>query len=59
MEKEVILVMDFRYDEGARPRRQLICPCITTKSGGGISGTPIVVERWKRSEYDKQQNKDT
>ena len=37
MQKEVILVMDFRYDEGARPRPEKIMPCITTRSnvGGG------------------------
>ena len=61
MEKQIIAIMDFRYDEGVRPRKKMICPCITTKakSGGGISGIPLVVERWKQSESDKQRNKDT
>ena len=34
MEKEVVLVMDFRYDEGVRPRKEFISPCICTHGGG-------------------------
>lgn len=33
--REVILIMDYRYDEGVRPRKELICPCIATKVDGG------------------------
>lgn len=59
MQKEIVLIMDFRYDEGSRPRKEMICPCITVKqSGGGISSVPLVVEKWTQSESDKQQNKD-
>ena len=61
MQKDIICIMDFRYDEGFGPRKQLICPCICTRcsgSGGSLSGTPLVVEKWKQSESNKQQNKD-
>ena len=34
MQKEIILIMDFRYDEGVRPRKELISPCICTQGGG-------------------------
>lgn len=59
MQKEIVLIMDFRYDEGARPRKEMISPCICTHGGGGegLSGTPMVLERWKRSESNKPQNK--
>ena len=57
--KEPILIMDFRYDEGTRPRTDHCCPCIThTQAGkGGVSGQPLVVERWTKSESNRQQNK--
>ena len=61
MQKEIVMIMDFRYDEGVRPRKELICPCITTRYEGGgssLSGCPLVVERWIKSESDKLQNKD-
>lgn len=63
MQKEIVLVMDYRYDEGVRPRKDMICPCLTTRvnRGGGISipsSTPMIVERWKKSESNKQQSKD-
>jgi len=47
MNKE-IEVCDFRYDEGLRSRvdKQII-PCITCHSGGGYSGTPMVMEKEK------------
>lgn len=35
MQKEIVLVFDFRYDEGARPRKGLICPALTTRTGRG------------------------
>lgn len=35
MEREIVMVFDFRYDEGARPRKDMICPCITTRTTGG------------------------
>ena len=62
MQKEVVLIMDFRYDEGTRPRREMVCPCLTTKIGRGgqhiPSNEPLVLEKWTQSESDKQQNKD-
>lgn len=61
MQKEVILIMDYRYDEGVRPRKELICPCIATKvDGGGCipARGAMILERWTKSESDKQQNKD-
>ena len=61
MQKEIALIMDYRYDEGVRPRKEMICPCITTRGGGGqlcSSGVPLIVERWTQSESDKPQNKD-
>ena len=35
MRKEVILIMDYRYDEGVRPRKEMICPYITTNTREG------------------------
>ena len=60
MQKEVILIMDFRYDEGARPRKEMISPCICTNGGGkdGLSGTPMILERWTQSESNKPQKRD-
>ena len=62
MEREIVLVMDYRYDEGARPRKDKIIPCLTTKIGrGGLhipSNEPLILERWTQSESNKQQNKD-
>lgn len=62
MEREIVMVFDFRYDEGARPRKDMICPCITTRTTGGgnhiPSSTPMILERWTKSESNKQQNKD-
>ena len=57
--KEVILIMDYRYDEGIRPRKELICPSITTKVDMGNcipARGAMILERW--SESNKQQNKD-
>ena len=59
--KEVILIMDYRYDEGTRPRNKLICPCISTKTDMGDcipARGAMILEKWTRSESDKQQNKD-
>ena len=61
--REIVLIMDFRYDEGARPRKEMICPCINSgtcgRGGQHIpSNMPLLVERWTKSELDKQQNKD-
>lgn len=60
MQREVIMMLDFRYDEGARPRKELICPCITTRGGcnESVSGVPLVIEKWTQSESNKQQSKD-
>lgn len=57
--KEVILIMDYRYDKGIRPRKELICPSITTKVDMGNcipARGAMILERW--SESNKQQNKD-
>ena len=62
MQKEIVVIMDFRYDEGVRPRKEKICPCITTRSGGGSlgsSGVPLIVEKWTKSKSNKQQKQDT
>lgn len=60
MRKEVILIMDYRSDEGVRPRKEMICPCITTntREGGSYipSSTPLIVERWTKSESKTTQN---
>lgn len=61
MKKIPILIMDFRYDEGTRPRQDNCCPCITHTQagrGGGASGQPLIVEKWTKSELDKLQSKD-
>lgn len=62
MQKETVLIMDFRYDDGARPRKDMICPCICAKVGRGgqhiPSNEPLIVERWTQSESNKQQSKD-
>ena len=58
---ETILIMDFRYDEGVRPRKEMVCPCLMTRNGGGGGGInssiPLLVEKWTGSESNKQQNK--
>ena len=58
MQRKVVLVMDFRYDEGARPRKDMICPCITTRGGGKNESVPLILEKWTQSESNRQQNKD-
>lgn len=62
MQKEIVMIMDFRYDDGVRPRKDMICPCINTLVGRGgnhiPSNAPLIVERWTKSESNKQQNKD-
>lgn len=58
MQKEIVLVFDFRYDEGTRPRKGLICPALTTRTGRGGSQEPLILERWTKSESNKQQNVD-
>ena len=35
-------IMDYRYDEGLRIRKNNICPTLTTKGKAGLSGTPII-----------------
>ena len=45
MQKEIVLIMDFRYDEGARPRKDMVCPCITTRTVGG-GNTYQVAHHW-------------
>ena len=34
---EEYVIGDFRYDEGFRPRKNGLCPCLTTKVGGQVS----------------------
>lgn len=34
---EEYVIGDFRYDEGFRPRKNGLCPCLTTKVGGRVS----------------------
>lgn len=63
MKKEPILIMDYRYDEGCRPRRDNCCPALNThqRGGGGISAEPLIVELWTWSdtELNRQPNKDS
>lgn len=63
------LIMDYRYDEGLRIRKNNLCPTLTTKGFGSISNVPIIYsnkklrfitpkERWRLmgfedEEYDK------
>lgn len=35
-------IMDYRYDEGLRIRKNNLCPTLTTRGRGGLSGTPII-----------------
>ncbi len=37
MQKEVVLIMDYRFDEGVRPRKDMISPaiCLANGRGGG------------------------
>ena len=35
-------IMDYRYDEGLRIRRNNLCPTLTTKGLGSLSSTPII-----------------
>lgn len=35
-------IMDYRYDEGLRIRKNNICPTLTTKGKASLSGTPII-----------------
>lgn len=35
-------IMDYRYDEGIRIRKNNLCPTLTTRGRGGLSGTPII-----------------
>lgn len=63
MQKEVVLIMDYRFDEGVRPRKDMISPaiCLTNGRGGGDSipsNAPLILEKWTQSELNKQQNKD-
>ena len=38
---------DFRYDDGLRIRKDLIWPCLTTKTSTSISGTPLLIKDGK------------
>lgn len=40
-------IMDYRYDEGLRIRKDNICPTLTTKSSSSMNGTPIVYKNQK------------
>ena len=43
---EEYVIGDFRYDEGFRPRKNGLCPCLTTKVGGAsLSANPLYVTR--------------
>ena len=35
-------IMDYRYDEGLRIRRNNLCPTLTTRGAGSLSGIPII-----------------
>ena len=35
-------IMDYRYDEGLRIRKNNLCPTLTTKGLGSLSSTPII-----------------
>ena len=35
-------IMDYRYDEGLRIRKNNLCPTLTTKGTGSLSSTPII-----------------
>ena len=35
-------IMDYRYDEGFRIRKNNLCPTLTTKGLGSLSSTPII-----------------
>lgn len=35
-------IMDYRYDEGLRIRKNNLCPTLTSKGVGSLSGTPII-----------------
>lgn len=37
-----LLIMDYRYDEGLRVRRNNLCPTLTTRGRQSISGVPII-----------------
>ena len=56
MQKELILVMDFRYDEGARPRKEKICPCINSGTcGRGGNTYQVICRYWWRNGQDQNQ----
>ena len=59
-QKRAVAIMDYRYDEGCRVRKEPICPTIARLSDrGGTAGKPLVVEIWtkeEKSESDKPQN---
>lgn len=40
-------IMDYRYDEGLRIRKDNICPTLTTKSSSSMASTPIVYKNQK------------
>ena len=43
---EEYVIGDFRYDEGFRPRKNGLCPCLTTKVGrASLSSNPLYVTR--------------
>lgn len=43
---EEYVIGDYRYDEGFRPRKNGLCPCLTTKVGGAsLSANPLYVTR--------------
>lgn len=44
-----IEVCDYRYDEGLRSRvEKQVMPTLTTHGGGGLSGTPMAIEKTVR-----------
>lgn len=42
-----LLIMDYRYDEGLRIRKNNLCPTLTTGGRSSISGVPIIYDNKK------------
>ncbi|WP_373845654.1 DNA cytosine methyltransferase, partial [Clostridium sp.] len=42
-----LLIMDYRYDEGLRIRKNNLCPTLTTRGRSSVSGVPIIYDNKK------------